>query len=669
MLNIMKIIKTTILLSFIFFTPLCIKAQQFGNFTKQSGSKSGIKLIEKGNKLFNELAYDEAIKVYLKAINKKAQSSALYANLADSYYQNTDMQNAVKWYRSLMNYDLASVKGEYYFRYAQALKGLRRYKDADVWMTKLAELNADDSRAASLKYNPEYLKTIDIQSNRYDIFPTSISSKNSEFATGFDQNQGIIFSSDGSQSSFSKRTDAWTGKPFLQLLHANISSDNDLVSDGKVKGSFNDRHNESTAAITKDGNTMYFTRNSYEKGEGYQTDEDGIVRLKIYIASKINGEWGNIVEFPYNNVTYSVAHPTLSKDDNRLYFASDMPGTRGLSDIYFVDINSDGSFGFPQNMGNVVNTEGRDTFPFMANDGTLYFASDGHLGLGGLDVFAVVDPLSPSKDGIFNLGDPVNSESDDFAFIINSDSKVGYFSSNRKSGRGGDDIYRVLETNPLVIECTKEIDGVTTNKKTGDVIPNVNLTVYDSNNDIIQELQSDDKGAFAFELDCKNAESYRVVGEKNDYAKDEQSFTVEPNVELALDLELDLEPVEVGTNLFVALDLNPIYFTYDKSFIREDAEYELQKVIRYMRENPQVKIDVKSHTDSRGRDAYNYRLSNRRNRATIDYIVDEGGISRSRITGQGYGESEILNGCTNDIKCSEDEHQLNRRSEFIIIEK
>lgn len=633
-------------------------------------SKSSVRLIERGNKLFNNYAYDEAIKVYLRATEKEAQSLDLFANLADSYYENADMANAVNWYKSLVDFDLPSVKGEYYFRYSQALKAIGDYTNSDLWLGKLAELNSDDSRAASFKYDPEYLKKVEVQSNRYDIAGTSINTEHSEFAAGYGD-RGVIFSSDRHKGAAVKRIHTWTGNPFLELFSAEISEDNGLANVKKLKGDFNSKFNESTVAITSDGNTMYFTRNSFAKGDGYQKDQSGITRLKLYRATKVKGSWKNIIEFPYNNTSYSVAHPTLSRDDKKLYFASDMPGTYGLSDIYYVDINEDGGFGSPQNLGEEINTEGRDTFPFIAKDERLYFSSDGHLGLGGLDVFVSLDPQNPTKDQIYNVGRPINSEKDDFAFIMDTDTKLGYFTSNRDSGAGGDDIYQLLETKPLVIDCEKEIAGITTNKNTGDIIPNATLTIYDSNNTQIHKIQSDDKGAFSFKLDCTLEATYRVVGEKDTFTKDEQTFDVEPNVELALELALNLEPEEpvvaIGTDLFKLLNLNPIYFNYDKAFIRDDAEIELAKIIRFMNENTSVKIDVRSHTDSRGRDEYNLNLSKRRNTSTIDYIINRGNISRSRITGRGYGETQLQNRCSNGVKCSKEEHQLNRRSEFIVV--
>ncbi len=648
----MKVIKITLLLSFIALT--------FNPIYSQS------KTVEKGNELFKNYSYDNAIKVYLRAVKNKEKGLDLFGNLADSYYQNADMENAAKWYEELMNFDLASVKGEYYFRYAQALKALGEYTKSDLWLERLSMLNSDDSRATSLKYDPNYLERIEAQSNRFSITPVSINTEYSDFATGFGD-RGVVFASSRDQGVSTKRIHTWTGLPFLELYSAKMTDDGNLNSAQKLEGDFNSKFNESTVSITNDGKTMYFTRNSYN--DGYQKDKAGIIRLKLYKATNDDGAWRNIVELPFNNKEYSVAHPALSPDNTKLYFASDMPGTHGLSDIYVVDINSDGTYSEPRNLGDQFNTEGRDTFPFVSTNGDLYFSSDGHLGLGNLDVFVCLDADNPSKDNIYNVGRPINSKKDDFAFVIDDDTSLGYFTSNRAGGRGSDDIYKLRQLEPLNTECLQEVTGKVVNKKTGDIIPNATVTIYDSNQKAIHNMMSDANGAFKFDMDCKEAGTYRALGEKETFKQDEETFTIDPKLELALELSLDLEPAPaaVGTDLFKLLNLNPIYFDFDKSFIRPDAQIELAKVIAYMNEYPSVKIDVRSHTDARGRDSYNWALSNRRNKSTKEWIINKGGISSDRISGDGYGETQIQNQCTNGVKCSDEEHEFNRRSEFIIV--
>jgi outer membrane protein OmpA-like peptidoglycan-associated protein len=346
-----------------------------------------------------------------------------------------------------------------------------------------------------------------------------------------------------------------------------------------------------------------------------------------------------------------------------------MPGALGLSDIYVVNINKDGTFGEPLNLGDQINTEGRDTFPFMSKNGDLYFASDGHLGLGGLDIFVCTDINNATKENIYNVGKPLNSAKDDFAFIIDDESKIGYFTSNRKDGRGSDDIYKLVQLEPLNISCETLVSGTVKNKETGEIIPDASVIVYNDKSQTIKELNSDSNGQFSFELDC-GEETFTAIGTKENFKQGTETFTVESKeAEVKLNLELVPEETvaEIGTDLAKLLDLNPIYFDYDKSFIRADARVELEKVFAYMKEYPTVKIDVRSHTDSRGRDSYNLSLSDRRNKSTIKYLIERG-INTGRITGRGYGETQLLNKCSNRIKCTDEEHQLNRRSEFIVIE-
>jgi len=477
----------------------------------------------------------------------------------------------------------------------------------------------------------------------------------------------VIFSSSRDVGISRKITHRWTGLPFLQLYNATISKEGNLINAVKLEGDFNTKYNESSVAITYDGSTMYFTRNSYNNG--YQKDNTGIIRLKLYRASRSGNYWTDIVELPFNSTEYSTAHPTLSQDNSKLYFASDMPGTNGLSDIYVVDIHTDGTFGDPMNLGSQINTEGRDTFPFISKMGELYFASDGHLGLGGLDVFVCNNLKSPGKDNLYNLGRPINSAKDDFAFVFDSDTSNGYFTSNREGGRGSDDIYKLIQIKPLNTTCETLVAGTVVNKITGEIITEASVIIYNAKSQTIKELSSDANGEFSFELDC-GEETFTAIGTKVSYTQGTETFTIEgTNAEVKLKLELDPEEVivEVGQDLRKVLDLNPIYFDFDKSFIRADARVELEKVIAFMREYPSLNIDVRSHTDSRAPDDYNVGLSQRRNISTREYLVNRG-ISESRLSGRGYGETQLVNKCSNGVKCSKEQHQLNRRSEFIVLE-
>ncbi len=618
------------------------------------------KKIKKALENYDNYAYANAIKKYEKLIEDGLASAEVYKKLGNAYYFNADLNNSVKPYSQLIALN-ETIEPEYYFRYAHALKSIEDYATADKMMKRFESHKKNDIRAKLFENAPTYLQDIKEHYGRYSVENALFNSKNSDFGPSY-YGEDIIFSSGRSGG----KPHLWNNKPFLNLFM--VENTGTSLSASKFSKKLNTKYHESTSVFTKDGNTMYFTRNNYFNKK-YREDSEGINKLKIFRTIKnIDGNWEDVTELPFNSDEYSVAHPALSPDEKTLYFASDMPGTTGESDIYMVSLNDDGSFGEPRNLGEKINTEARETFPFVSKDGMLYFASDGHLGLGGLDVF--MTNLTEPGD-IYNLGEPLNSPADDFSFIIDSDTKQGYFASNRDKGVGSDDIYMIKELKPLDLSCNTMVNGKVVNKNTGDAIANTSITIFNSANGVVHEVMSDGNGKFSIEMDCRKTETYKAIGEKEGFEKDSKSFALDSK-KTAVELSLNLEPTPpvaaaVGTDLFKLLNLNPIYFDFNKSFIRPDAQIELAKVIDYMNAYPSVKIDVRSHTDSRGRDAYNYNLSNKRNRSTIDHIIDRGGISRDRVSGNGYGETEIINRCTNGVKCSDAEHEQNRRSEFIVV--
>ena len=371
---------------------------------------------------------------------------------------------------------------------------------------------------------------------------------------------------------------------------------------------------------------------------------------------------------PFNSDEYSTAHPALNEDNTKLYFASDMEGTIGLSDIWVVDINEDGTYGTPVNLGRPINTEGRETFPFMSKNGNLYFASDGHPGLGGLDVYVTSPQLQNDEQEIVNIGKPINSSFDDFTFIVNDETKLGYFASNRKRGMGSDDIYRFVQE---IIPCEIVLDGRVLDKETGTPISGAMVQLMNNSNEVLNSMVTDTDGAYNFDTaTCEEEYVVRAIKEK--FTGDEVLFsTPDASKTITNDLRIELveKPIEIGDDLTKLLDLNPIYFDFDRFNIRRDAALELEKVISVMKQYPDMIIDARSHTDSRGIDSYNLSLSDKRAKSTVEYIINVGGIDKSRISGAGYGETQLVNDCGNDSNCSEEDHQLNRRSEFIVIKK
>ncbi|AXO81491.1 flagellar motor protein MotB [Olleya aquimaris] len=631
---------------YILFTLILVLSFTF-SFAQDDGISSSTE------KKYDKLSYVKTTKALLKLVEKGNKTPEVYKKLANSYYYNSKMEDAAKWYGELFMLN-AVIEYEYYYRYAMSLKAIGDYEGANTKMKEFASLKPDDSRAILFLKSPNYLEAIEAMSADFELENLDFNSRFSDFGTSFFKD-GIVFASSRGDGKLYK----WNEQPFLDLYFK--SNDSTTVKD--FSNTINTKFHESSTSFTKDGKTIYFTRNNYFKGKVRKSDEK-VNGLKIFKAELVNGSWTNIVSMPFNNNEYNVAHPALSLDETKLYFASDMPGTHGKSDIYYVDILEDGAYGEPVNLGSTINTEGRENFPYMSNNGTLYFSSDGHQGLGGLDVFMI--KLHDPSHSVTNLGKPINSSRDDFEFIIDEFSNEGYLTSNRYNGKGDDDIYKFTRT-----FCTQFVYGTTVNKLTNVIIPYASVVVINEKGVEVQNLTSDQNGAFSYEGPC-NKQKYSIIASKDGYIQSEQTFVVKPRKKEDIVLKLNLtpatqQPAEVGMDLVEVLNLNPIYFDFDKSNIRPDAEIELKKVIDYMTKYPSVRIDVQSHTDSRASDDYNWALSNRRNVSTKQYIIQKGGIAADRLEGKGYGETMLVNRCSNDVKCTEEEHDLNRRSNFIII--
>ncbi len=628
------------------------------------GSENGKEA--RGDKFYEEYAFMDARDAYLRAVDKGYRSANLLSKLADSYYFNGQYEDASKWYGALFSFS-EDISSEYIYRYAQSLKSIGKYATADRVMTRLNDRAAEDDRGELFSEEKNYLKLIELQSGRFNVFNVPFNSSYSDYGPTLNGGE-VIFTSNRKTRTASQHFHDWDDQPFSELYSILVSGKGEP---SRYRGKINTRYHESTAVFTKDGQTMYFTRNNFTARKRGK-DGAGTTHLKLYRAKRTEKGWGDAVELPFNSDGYSVAHPALTADGKSLIFASDMPGGEGASDLYMVSIDGDG-FGEPKNLGDAVNTEGRETFPFVDTNGDLYFASDGHVGLGGLDIFVAELGKDGTYDKGFNIGEPINSKADDFSFVINSATGLGYFSSNREGGMGEDDIYGFEQTAGLIKECLQSLTGEVRDDDNQDIIANAKVVLVDGDNNVLEERVSDRNGKFTFDvMSCSTP--YAIRASKDGFGNAEKSFTTtgeydavsKKTIYLVPEKEVDI--MEVGQDLGVLLNLNPIYFDLSKSYIRSDASVELIKVIMAMKENPTLKIDVRSHTDSRSSDAFNLRLSDARAKSTVEYII-AAGIDRNRVTGRGYGESQLLNGCTNGVKCSEAEHQLNRRSEFIIVAK
>ena len=614
------------------------------------------------NRDYANFSYQDSAEELLKLVQKGEKSKKIYDKLANSYYYIGDMSNASKWYgSSLETFD--DKDREIAFRYAQSLKRSGNIDGSDKIMKQFVKDFPADSRAIKYAKAGDYMGKINSISREMKIENIDYNSKVSDFGTAF-YKEGIVFAS----AQGGGRKYNWTNQPFLDLFYA----DDDTGELEEFSSQVNSKFHESTPVFTKDGETMYFTRNNFIKGKAGKDSRD-VILLKIYRARLVNGKWTDITPLPFNSDEYNVSHPTLNKEENKMYFASDMPGTMGDSDIFVVDLFMDDTFGVPQNMGAVINTAGKESFPYISNQEILYFASNGQPGLGGLDVYEF--DLKSQNAIVRNMGRPINSVSDDFCYVVSESKNTGYFSSNREGGKGDDDIYRFRAQDI----CEQSIFGTVVDSNSNEIISDALVSIRNRKGELIASTNSDIEGKVSFLMPCADAE-FQVETSKEGYVMSESKFqTKDKDGEIQLDLKLSpvidesLADLNNAANkdklvdLSDTLNLNPLYFDLDQSVITQQAEIELTKVITYMKIYKKINIDVRSHTDSRASDSYNMALSERRAQATIQYLITIGGIDKSRVTGRGYGETKLVNKCSNGVKCSEQEHAKNRRSEFIVV--
>ncbi|WP_353162141.1 OmpA family protein [Myroides odoratus] len=631
---------------------------------------SQVKKEKLANASYDDMAYANAIELYENLAKKGYVNTSILQKLGDSYYFNGKLAQANQWYTELFEgeykgKDLTVLPSEYYYRYAQTLKGVEDYKKSLEYMNAFAAMEQSDSRTALYNKNRDYLSHIENHSDLYEVKALSINTEYSDYG-GSMLGDDLVFTSARATSTVKdSQLHAWTNESYTSLYRVKVSPEG-LGQPERFSTSLDSQVNDATAVFTADGNTMYFTRNNAKHNGKSKQNKEHTSMLKIYKAVKQgDGLWGQVEALPINSDNYNTAHPALSPDGKWLYFASDRPESIGESDLYRVALYTNGGYGPVESLGMGINTAGRESFPFISSDSQLYFSSNGHPGLGGLDVF--VSKLYP--DGtlgpVVNMGKPINSSMDDFGFYFDPKEKKGFLSSNRAGGHGSDDIYLVAEK-----PCTQIIEGKVYNKQTQAVLSDARVIISDAQYQYADTLRTNNRGYYNSELlNCGN--KYRIKVEHPSYNTVEVVFNADPKPGIKtmdIGLEETIIPIDIDDDLFKTLDLEPIYFDFDSAVVRYDASIELMKVVELMKKYPKLKIDVRAHSDSKGNDAYNLKLSDRRAKATIDWMVKQG-IAANRLSGRGYGETRLLNHCSNGVRCSELEHQENRRSEFIVIEK
>jgi len=594
------------------------------------------------DKLFARFEYVDAAKEYLKLVENGKGDAYVYKQLADSYYNVFSTEEAAKWYAKATE---TNQDAETYYRYAQMLKANGKYEEANRQMQKFAAAVPSDSRAIAFKQNPNYVPRLLDKTKLYNVNPSDISSDKSDFGAVLYDNF-VYFAS---ARNGARKTYGWTDEPYLDIYKAEYGSDGKVTNAVPVRD-LNSKWHDGPITISADGNTAYFASESFKEKESEKNKKANAKVSQVYLfkTTKTGDKWGNIVEVPFNDKTFSNSNPSLSRDGKTLYFSSNRPGSIGGTDIWKVALNDDGTYGEPQNLGNKVNTEGNESFPFIADDNkTLYFASSGKQGLGGLDVYQI--DLSGGE--ATNLGKPVNTEKDDFAFTFNGVKGAGFLSSNRN---GNDDIFAV---SPI---CGVDVLIVVTNAKTGEILSNASVSILDDKKNVIATEMSNAKGEVKYRVECDKP--YVVQASKDGF--EGNTFAVAKSKGPTAKVDAALQPIDVIVTP-TEIILKPIYFEFDKSNITQEGAFELDKLVQVMKNNDKMVILAKSHTDNRGSDKYNLALSDRRAKATVQYVISKG-IPASRISGKGMGELEPKVDCGKD--CTEEQHALNRRSEFLIVQ-
>ena len=604
---------------------------------------------KKADQLYDQLAYTDAAEAYQKLLKKGEGSRYVYERLANSYFYINDTKKAETYYNRVVKG--RDVDAESVYNYAQSLKANGKFSDYNTQMKAFAAMKPNDSRAIEFMKNPNYVPTIMDKVQRYSATNMDINSKYADFGGTLIGNEFYF----ASGRNTSRKTYQWNEEPFLDIYKANVVGG--TVKDASLFNSkINTKYHESNPVFTQDGKRMYFDRNDYHEGD-FDKSAEGINQINLYYAENVTGEWKDVQSAHFNSDEYSTGHPAISPDGKTLYFVSDMPGGKGKSDIYMAAINADGSLGTPALLGDGINTEGKEVFPFVDANGTLYFSSDGHLGIGGLDVF-YAEPRGKGFGEVKNMGTGVNSSDDDFAFKFDAAARTGYVSSNRQGGKGSDDIYSIKE---LELPCEVNITVQVIDENTKKPIAGARVDLYDKFENKLSTMTTDANGGATFKAECDK--EHVIQGVAKDY--ESNAVTIEGGNDTDLSATLALRPIE-AIIVDDQIELNPILFDYDKSNIKPQAAFELDKLVALMKKYPALVVKVESHTDNRASNSYNMNLSERRAQSTVQYVISKG-IDRNRISGSGFGETRPAVSCGDG--CTEAQHQQNRRSEFIIVER
>ncbi|HLF50945.1 OmpA family protein [Flavobacterium sp.] len=627
--------------------------------------------LKKADKYFASASYIKSAELYATIINEGNTDPLVLKKAGDSYYFVSNFEKAEPIYKTLIDNYKETVDDKYIFRYAQTLKALNKTSESNKWM----RIYEKEVPATVYKANLDKLESIKNEGNKFEITNLPLNTKFSDFGPAL-YGDKLVFSSPSKEKRLFSKKYGWTKQPYLDLFVANIENNKVDSIATPFSTTLNSKFHEANVTFSADGKTIYFTRNNSEDGKR-KKDDNKITNLGIYKAELVNGVWSNVQPLSFNSINHSTMHPALNKENNRLYFTSDMPGSIGSFDIFYVSVDENGTFGNPINLGPEINTKNREQFPFIADNNALYFSSDGHTGFGLLDVF-----MSELKEGVFtkplNVGLPVNTNADDFSFVVDEKTKRGFFSSNRANGKGDDDIYSFSQIS-LIKDIEYLVQGLIKDSESNALIDKVTVTLFDENGKKVKEMTVDQSASYKFDLEKPG--TYKLAASHPEYVPAEKTFTISddgktkneqiikmqriPKVFKDELITKEGDPKVITDNDVLMFNLPEILFDYDKHNIRDDAKVHLNKLVAKLKQYPQINIKIGSHSDNRGSDEYNQILSQQRATSTKNYIV-ENGINKNRITAIGFGEASPKVDCTTH-ECTEAEHQINRRSEFVII--
>jgi len=604
---------------------------------------------KKADHLFSKYEYSNAAKEYLKLVDAEKADAYVYKQLGDIYFLTYKNEDAIKWYKEAMTF---SQDAEMHIKFAQVLKESGKIKEFIQQMDTFSELYPNDTRSISYLAKRNSSNNSELSVSRAEVVPVAFNSKQSDFGAVL-INKEIYFTTNRPGRK-RNRINKMTDQPFNKVFVVSFI-DGKENAEAVEAHSLNSRSHDGTAAFTANGKTSYLSSSSININEFVRKRKDrfegkNYELMTLFKVSYINdGFWSDYEVLSFCDKDYTYKTPILSPDEKKLYFSSDMPGGYGGLDIWSVNILKDGTFDTPQNLGPHVNSEFDESFPFISQDAqTLYFASKGHDGLGGYDIFFA--PMN-DLDSVQNLGKPFNSENDDFGYAYYENDEIGFFSSNRS---GINNIYKIVPPNE------QELIADIVDPETGLPVENATVNILDKNGQIIATTRTDKNGKAVFymevdqeyrmQVEIPGYETYTSNLEKSSKGKKQLVTSMTKKVVPELDL----------TNYALA----DVYFDFDQFNLNQNEIAELDKIIVLMKEHQAYDLQISSHTDSRGKSSYNKKLSIKRAQTAVDYLVLNG-IDQNRLNVLAQGEDVPAVNCLD--QCTEEEHAKNRRCEFKFI--